>query len=119
MVKHRRRTRRRGRGLFDKKKTPPLSEKAYNKLGEQYEHDAYTVIKSIVDQYAAKGGLAEGFSASRVDGMLSKLVDEPRNVDGLRRVELWTVHLLDSKSYSKGQNAFMKEVFDLKHISLL
>ena len=27
--------------------------------------------------------------------------------------------LLDSKSYSKGQNAFMKEVFDLKHISLL
>ena len=115
----RRKTRGRAHGLFDKKKSSPFSEKAYNKLGEKYQHDAYTAIKAIVDNYDAAGKLAEGFTASQVDGMLSKFVDEPRNIDGLTRVKMWTYHLLDSKSYSQGGDAFMKEIFDLKHKSLL
>ena len=99
-MRTRRKTRGRGRGFFDKKKSSPFSEKAYNKLGEKYQHDAYTAIKAIVDNYDAAGKLAEGFTTSQVDGMLSKFVDEPRNIDGLTRVKMWTYHLLDSKSYS-------------------
>ena len=124
MVRHKRRTKKRtrtkkrGRGFFDKK-TPPFSEKAYNKLGEKYQHDAYTAIKTIVDNYDAAGKLEPGFTASQVDGMLSKFVDEPRNIDELTRVKMWTYHLLDSKSYSQGGDAFMKELFALKHTSLL
>ena len=119
MVKRHRTRKRKGQGLFGKSKpTPKYSDKAWKKEGDQYEHDGYTVVKHMVDTFAQKGKLEKGYSATRVDAMLSKYVDEPRNIDGLRRVEKWAKHLLESKTYAREGDAFMKDILDLQHISL-
>ena len=112
----------RGRGfldMFNRKPTPVYSDKTWKKEGDQYEHDGYTVVKQLVDEYERAGRLANGFSASRVDAMLSKYVDEPRTIDGLNRLDKWTKRLLKSKSYAKPGNAFMKEILELQHVSLV
>ena len=71
------------------------------KEGDQYEHDGYTVVKHMVDTFAQKGKLEKDIVRQEWS-MLSKYVDEPRNIDSLRRVEKWTKHLLDSKTYAQG-----------------
>lgn len=122
MVKHR--YTRKGKGWFRKRKSisrksNKLSDVNYNKEGEYYEGAVYTVIKQIVNHYATSDKLAKGYSAEHVDAILSKYVDEPRNIDGIRRAKKWTEHLLDTKYYAKGDKAFKKELFKLKHISLI
>jgi hypothetical protein len=54
-----------------------------------------------------------------VDAILSKYVDEPRNIDGLIRAKKWTEYLLNTKYYAKSNQVFKKELFKLKHISLI
>ena len=48
-----------------------------------------------------------------------KYVDEPRNIDGIRRAKKWAEYLLNTKYYAKKDKAFKKELFKLKHISLI
>lgn len=115
---------RKGKGWFHKKKSvsrksSKLSDVNYNKEGEHYEQAVYTVIKQIVSHYAKQGKLAKGYSVENVDAILSKYVDEPRNIDGLRRAKKWTEHLLNTKYYAKDNKTFKKEIFKLKHISLI
>ena len=122
MVK--RRYTRKGKGWFHKKKSVSrksnkLSDVNYNKEGEYYEHAGYTLVNKIINNYAKSGKLAEGYSVENVDYILSKYVDEPRNIDGLIRLEKWTKYLLGSKTYAQNNNTFKKELMRLKHISLI
>lgn len=115
---------RKGRGWFHKKKSisrksNKLSDVNYNKEGEHYEHAVYTLINNIINNYAKSGKLAKGYSVETVDYILSKYVDEPRNIDGLIRAKKWTEYLLNTKIYAKNEKAFKKEIFKLKHISLI
>ena len=122
MVK--RRNTRKGKGWFHKKrsvsrKSNKLSDINYNEEGEYYEHAVYILINNIINHYARSGKLAKGYSVENVDAILSKYVDEPRNIDGLRRAKKWTEYLLNTKYYAKNDKAFKKEIFKLKHISLI
>ena len=115
---------RKGKGWFRKRKSVSrksnkLSDINYNKEGEHYEQTVYTLINNIVNNYDRTGKLAKGYSVENVDAILSKYVDEPRNIDGFRRAQKWTEHLLNTKYYAKGDKAFKKELFKLKHISLI
>ena len=122
MVKHR--YIRKGKGWFRKRKSGTqksnkLSDINYVKEGEYYEQAIYAIIYHTVNNYSNAGKLANGYSAENVNAILSKYVDEPRNIDGIRRAKKWTEHLLDTKYYAKGDKAFKKELFKLKHISLI
>lgn len=112
---------RKGKGWFNKTKriSNRLNDVNYNREGEYYEQAVYTVIKQIINKYTAQGKLAKGYNAENVDAILSKYVDEPRNIDGLRRAKKWTEHLLNNKYYAKPDKVFKKEIFKLKHISLI
>ena len=83
-----------------------LSDVNYNKEGEYYKHTVYTLINKIVTIYDKSGKLAKGYRVKDVDAILSKYVDEPKNIDGLRRAQKWTEHLLNTKCYAKGEKAF-------------
>ena len=122
MVK--RRNTRKGKGWFHKKKSVSrksnkLSDVNYNKEGEYYDQAIYAIIYNTVNNYARSGKLAKGYSSEHVDAILSKYVDEPRNIDGLIRAKKWTEYLLNTKYYAKNDKAFKKELFKLKHISLI
>lgn len=115
---------RKGKGWFHKKKSVSrksykLSDTNYNKEGEYYENAGYTLINKIINNYAKLGKLVKGYNVENVDYILSKYVDEPRNIDGLRRLELWAKYLLESKTYAQNNNTFKKELIRLKHISLI
>ena len=115
---------RKGRGWFRKKKSisrksNKLSDVNYNREGEYYERAVYTLINNIINNYANSGKLAKGYSVENVDAILSKYVDEPRNIDGIRRAKKWTEYLLKNKYYAMDNIAFKKEIFKLKHISLI
>lgn len=120
--KHKSKKQTKGKGLFNmfnRKPTPIFSDKAFKREGDKYEQDGYTLLRHIVDKYEQDGKLAEGYTASKVDAILSKYMDEPRNVDGLQRVNKWTNYLLKSKAYAKPGNALIKEILKLQHISLV
>ena len=79
---------RKGKGWFNKKKrsvsrkSNKLSDVNYNREGEYYEH-IYTLINNIINNYDRSGKLAKGYTVQNVDHILSKYVDEPKNIDGL------------------------------------
>lgn len=115
---------RKGRGWFHNKrsvsrKSNKLSDMNYNKEGEYYDQAIYAIIYHTVNNYARSGKLAKGYSAEHVDAILSKYVDEPRNIDGIRRAKKWAEYLLKHKYYAKSNLVFKKELFKLKHISLI
>ena len=115
---------RKAKGWFRKtkrgtQKSYTLSDINYVKEGRYYEEAAYAMIYNMVNHFANAGKLAKGFSAENINAILSKYVDEPRNIDGLRRTKKWTEYLLNTKYYAKGEQAFKKELFKLKHISLI
>lgn len=120
MVKHKTQYKRNGKGALKKtKKQNRLSEHRYNQEGDQYTTDGYSIVRNEIEQYNKMGKLAKGFTVNQVDAILSKFLDEPRNIDGLRRCQKWTKYLLDSQTYAKTQIEFMREIFNLKHIALL
>ena len=115
---------RKGKGWLRKtkrgtQKSNTLSDINYVNEGKYYQEAAYAIIYHTVNNYATARKLAKGFSAENVNAILSKYVDEPINIDGLRRVKKWTEYLLNTKYYAKGEQAFKKELFKLKHISLV
>ena len=99
--------------------TAKLSDLNYVKEGNFYEQAVYNVIYNVVTNYANQGKLEKGYTRDRVDAILSKYVDEPRNIDGIVRAKKWTEYLLDNKLYAKGDHTFKKSIFQLKHISLI
>ena len=115
---------RKGKGWFHNtkrgtQKSNKLSDINYVKEGVYYEEAAYTMIYHTVNNYANAEKLAKGYSAENVNAILSKYVDVPRNIDGLIRAKKWTEYLLNTKFYAKHEQQFKKELFKLKHISLI
>jgi hypothetical protein len=102
-----RRTRRKGKGMF--RKTRKLSLKVSS---DKYEKDGWNDILSIIKEREEE--LDDEWSVKQVDTLLSKWVDQPRNIDELRRVEKWTNIILDNKSYTTNTK-FKEMLHSLKH----
>ena len=104
--------------LFSRKTTPPLSERAWNKTGKQFNHKAEALVYKIINKH--KHTLRrEGIDPKMVDYQFSKFLEPVTTQDGLNRTKIWTEQLMKNKSYKKTTKQFMKDIMTLKKKSLM
>ena len=86
--------------LFSRKMSPPLSERAWNKTGKQFNHKAEALVYKIINKH--KHTLRrEGIDPKMVDYQFSKFLEPVTTQDGLNRTKIWTEKLMKNKSYKK------------------